>query len=1525
PALTAERFTANPHGAPGERMYRTGDLVRWNEDGQLEYLGRTDDQVKIRGFRIELGEIEAVLSSRDEIAQVAVIAREDHPGDKYLVAYLVPVDGTDVDVDGLRTHVRTALPDYMVPSAFVVLDELPLTTNGKLDRRALPAPDYTTTAAVSREPVTEQEKTLAALFADVLDLERVGVDDNFFELGGHSLLAVSLVAKMRERGLAVDVRALFSTPTVAGLAAAVGTQEMEVPPNLIPEGAEAITADMLPLVELTDDEIDRIVRQVPGGARNVADIYPLAPLQEGLFFHHLLAAGGDGDVGVLSFVMSFDDRSRLDRFLDALQQVVDRHDILRTAVLWEGLREPVQVVLRSAVLPVEEVELRADGRAWSEQLAAVRSVMDLRTAPLMRVHIAPEPGSDRWLMLLRGHHIIQDHTSVEVFLGEVRAFLHEQQDQLTPPLPYRSYVAHSRLKTPREEHQRYFAELLGDVTEPTAPYGMLDVLGDGSAVTEADVSMDPDLASRLRAQARLLGVSPATLFHVAWARVVSVVSGRDDVVFGTILFGRMDSGAGMDRVPGLFINTLPVRTRTGAVSTVDAVRSMQQQLANLLAHEHAPLVLAQQASGLPAQTPLFTSLINYRHSASATLGAEVSLEGVELHHVKERTNYPLSVSIDDTATEFVLTVRAAAPADPQAVCDALDTAVTNLVIALEAAPERPIREITPLGTAEQHQLLVEWNDTDREVPETTLPALIEAQVRRTPDAVAVVFEGEELTYRELNARANQLARHLAERGMGPENLVAVLMERSADLLVALLAVLKTGAGYVPIDPEYPAERIAYMLEDAAPVCVVTSDASAVLLPESVNSRVVLDDPDVQASLSARSEADLTAAERTTALLPSHPAYAIYTSGSTGRPKGVLIQQHNVVNYIVRTWEAYPQLSGSTLLYASISFDARVRDIFGALTSGGRIHVTTWEADLTEAVGGAELTYLHATPSHVLLLDERLGGSAPTQLMLLGGEAVPSTVVREFRRRHPGLPMVVHYGPTETTVGCTDYLVHPGPEAGEWGTTMPIGRPMWNTRVYVLDSLLRPVPVGVAGELYVAGAQLARGYLNRAGLTAERFVACPFGGPGERMYRTGDIVRWNRDAQLEFIGRADDQVKIRGFRIELGEIEAVLTAHPSVARASVVLREDRPGDKRLAAYVVAAAGAEVGVDALRPHVAASLPDYMVPSAFVVLDELPLMVNGKLDRRALPAPDYTTAAVSREPVTEQERILASLFADVLGLERVGVEDNFFELGGHSLLATRLVSRIRSQLGVELSIRALFENPTVAGVAGVVGGAGVARPALVAGERPVTVPLSFAQRRLWFLGELEGPNATYNIPMAIRLTGDVDPKVLRQALRDVVERHEVLRTVFPSVDGRPHQHILPPDSLSLDVPVVPVTETELAEALRGEAAHTFDLSGELPLRAILFEVAADEHVLLLVVHHIAADGWSMAPLGQDLSTAYAARLQGHQPGWEALPVQYADYTLWQHDLLGDEEDAESVVSQQLAYWRAALEGIPEELQLP
>ncbi|WP_369392749.1 amino acid adenylation domain-containing protein [Streptomyces sp. CG1] len=653
--LTAERFVADPFGVPGSRMYRTGDLVRWRADGSLEYLGRADDQVKVRGFRIELGEIEAVLAGDPLVGQVAVVVREDRPGDKRLVAYVTGLGDARPDTAVLRGLVQERLPEYMVPSAFVVLDVLPLTPNGKLDRKALPAPEFVE-AGAGRAPRTPEEEALCGVFAEVLGLEKVSIDDNFFELGGHSLLAVSLVERLREKGFPVEVRALFASPTVAGLAAAADSTAVVVPPNLIPADAQEITADMLPLLELSAADVERIVAMVPGGAGNVADVYPLSPLQEGIFFHYLMSAGQGNDVYVLPTVLRFSGRQRLDEFLGALQDVVDRHDILRTAILWEGLPEPVQVVQRKAVVAVEEVTLPAGTVDPAAELIATRnSPIDIRRAPLLRVQIAREPGGQRWLALVQTHHIAQDHTALEVVLDEVRTILDSshfvsdevrstlgsRNEQLPVPLPYRNYVAQARLGVPREEHERYFAELLGDVTEPTAPFGQLDVHTDAATrIVQAELPVDPELAGRLRSCARVLGVSTATLFHLAWARVVAATAAREDVVFGTVLFGRMDAGVGADRVPGLFINTLPVRVRSHGMAVAEAVREMQEQLAGLLRHEHAPLALAQQASGLPAQAPLFTSLLNYRHSPGADQQHNTGIDGVELLRSEERTNYP---------------------------------------------------------------------------------------------------------------------------------------------------------------------------------------------------------------------------------------------------------------------------------------------------------------------------------------------------------------------------------------------------------------------------------------------------------------------------------------------------------------------------------------------------------------------------------------------------------------------------------------------------------------------------------------------------------------------------------------------------------------------------------------------------------------------------------------------------------------------------------------------------------------------
>ncbi|MEY9895808.1 aryl carrier-like protein, partial [Catenulispora sp. MAP5-51] len=880
----------------------------------------------MRGFRIELGEIEAVVLDHASVSQAAVLVREDTPGDKRLVAYIVATDRDDsqppTDLPSwVKASAAERLPEYMVPSAVVVLDALPLTVNGKLDRKALPAPDYTASPADGRAPATVVEEILCSVFAEVLGLDRVGVEDNFFELGGHSLLAVSLVERLRARGVSVSVRALFASPTPAGIAAVAGVPEVVVPPNRIPADAAAITPDMVTLVDLSEAELDLIVAKVPGGAPNVADIYPLAPLQEGMVFHHMMTGGenGGGDVYLQPTVLGFDTRDQADEMLAALQKVVDRHDIYRTAVVWEGLSEPVQVVNRRAQVPVSEVllaedaenaesagnaadrsgieagsdteahsdtEVHSDTEMAARLLAAAGSRMDLQRAPLIRAFVAELPGTGKWQVLVQMHHLLQDHTSRVVFLEEIAAVLRGDDAALTEPLPFRAFVAHARLGISREEHGRFFAGLLGDVTETTAPFGLLDVHGDGSDVEHARVPLDAPLAARIREQARRSGVSAATLFHVAWARALASVSGREDVVFGTVLFGRMNAGTGADRVPGPFLNTLPVRVRTDHGSVEAAVSGMQSQLADLLVHEHAPLAVAQQASGVVAPAPLFTSIFNYRHSRDFGQRRADRSDGVPdgAHTVysHDRTNYPLTVAVDDVETGFTAVVDAVAPVDADRVCRLLLTAVEGIVTALQDESGIELTDVPVLGEVERSQVLGEWSVPAVDASPVTMPELFAAQVAARPDAVAVESEDAAVTYGELDARAGRLARRLVGLGVGPESVVGVCMPRGVETIVALLAVLKAGGAYLPLDPQYPADRLAYTVQDAKAVCVVTVSELTDSVPSGDVPLLLLDVAD-------ESEAEDTPETLLApGLLPSHPAYVIYTSGSTGRPKGVMV-------------------------------------------------------------------------------------------------------------------------------------------------------------------------------------------------------------------------------------------------------------------------------------------------------------------------------------------------------------------------------------------------------------------------------------------------------------------------------------------------------------------------------------------------------------------------------------------------------------------------------------------------------------
>jgi amino acid adenylation domain-containing protein len=1340
PGLTAERFVACPFGSAGERMYRTGDRVKWTPDGRLVFAGRVDDQVKIRGYRIEPAEIEAALAAHPEIGQVAVLAR-----DESLVAYVVPGDQGDEEglAERLRGHLAGRLPEHMVPSAFVVLDDLPLTGNGKLDRRALPAPGQA--SGFGRAPMNVQEEILCAAFARVLGLKVVGPEQDFFTLGGNSLVAVALVEDLRARGVSVSVRALFLTPTPAGLAAVAAPEQVEVPANGIPAGATEITPGMLPLADLAADEIAQVVARVDGGAANVEDIYPLAPLQEGMLFHYLARADGDTDVYLRSVVLGFDSRERLDRFLEALQWVVDRHDIYRTAILAAGLREPVQVVWRQVGLPVEEIA-RDPGRDPLEQLQAAGDVwMDIDRPPLLRAHIMPRSDDGRWLALLRIHHMVGDHLTVGVLAEEVRAYLAGQGDRLPEPLPFRNLVAQARLGTDAAAHERYFTALLGEVTEATAPFGILDVHGTGASLARAGRPVDDRLAGRLREVARTLGVSPATLFHLAWARVLAVLAGRDDVVFGTVLTGRINGGAGADRVAGLYLNTLPLRVGVSGEPVAAALAGLRRRLAELLEHEHAPLALAQKASGVPAGSPLFTSLLNYQHDQNIK-DSGLGLDGVEVLSTQERTNYPVTLIVRDAGAGFDVTVDAVSPIDPGQVYRLLHTCLDSLAGVLAQAPDTPFTAVDVLDEAEQRRILQEWNQTaatsDPVVAGLTVPGLFAAQAAATPDAIAMVCGTDKITYRELDARANRLAHHLRAVGTGPETVVGLCLPRGIEMVTAILGVGKAGAAYLPIDPAYPTTRIAYLLADSRASVMVGTVAVLEDMPATGRLHTVaLDDPIVAATLAAQPDsAPLVGAE------PGGLAYVIYTSGSTGRPKGVAVTHGNLANYVVHVPRrvGFGAAGGRYALLQPAVTDLGNTVVFASLTTGGELHVLDADAVVDPvAVAGYlarhRIDFVKVVPSHLAALGATgdLAWLLPAGALVLGGEAAAPDWVEGLLKAAGDLPVFNHYGPTETTIGVVTGRLD---DATVTGGTVPIGTPVGNTAVYVLDDALRPVPAGVAGELYVAGAQLARGYVRRPGLTAERFVACPF-EEGVRMYRTGDRARWTAGGFLEYLGRADEQIKIRGFRVEPGEVQAVLAGHPAVAQAAVVVREDVPGDKRLVAYIVPAdAGRHArrgssGDGSVREERAGSsgdasgaaprrregaspqasdavggametivrrfaeetLPAHMVPAAVVELGALPLTGNGKLDRAALPEPDRAAAATAgTEPANAREAALCGAFAEILGLPAVGVQDDFFMLGGHSLLATRLVSRVRVLLGEEVPIQELFDKPTPAALA-------------------------------------------------------------------------------------------------------------------------------------------------------------------------------------------------------------------------------------
>nr|WP_244224482.1 non-ribosomal peptide synthetase [Corallococcus sicarius] len=1469
--------------------------------------------MKVRGYRIELGEVEAALAQYAGVHEAVVVAREDGTEGKRLVAYVTAQERTALEASELRSHVKQRLPEYMVPQAYVVLDALPLTPNGKVDRKALPTPDTEGTASAQFvAPRTVAEQKLAAIFAEVLNVERVGLDGDFFELGGHSLLATQLVSRVREAfHVELPLRDVFEASTVEKLA-----QQLER------TSGSGATVQAPPLV--------RASRAGP---------LPLSFSQQRLWFLDQLEPGSSFyNVPVAVKLTGRLDIGALQRSFDEL---VRRHESLRTTFQSEG-GMPVQVISANAQARLELVELGAlpeperalEAKRLAEQEAG--HPFNLEQGPLLRATLLKLAEEEHVLVLVM-HHIVSDGWSMGVLVREMVALYEAYaQGRASPlaelPVQYADYAVWQR------------GWLKGEVLDAQLAWWKQQLQGAPSAL-ELPTDKPRPAVQTFRGDTRPLqwpkglwesvkglaqreNATPFMVLLAAFQTVLGRYAGQDDVCVGSAIANRTRGET--EGLIGFFVNTLVLRAKlTPEQSFRQLLAQVRDVTLGAYAHQEVPfekLVEELQPERDLSRGPLFQVMFVLQNAP----GGAVSLSGLKLEAAEssgKTAKFDLTLGLGESeeglsgGLEFNSDLFEA---------ETMDRLLGHLRVLLEAAvadPEKRLWELPLMGPEEQQRLVKEWSGTAAEYPrDASLHALFEAQVQRTPEAVAVEYEGQRLTYAALNQRANQLAHHLKTMGVGPEVRVGLCVERSLELVVSVLGILKAGGVYVPLDASYPLERLSWMKREAGVSLLVGQRKLLQSVSLDEGQRLVCVDTE-WGSIARQPESNPSPSVGGDPL-----AYVMFTSGSTGQPKGVGVPHRAVSRLVLGTDFAHFGPEEVWLQLAPISFDASTLELWGALLHGAKLVVypsgTPSLEELGRALEASGITSLWLTAA----LFEQMQARQPQALakvkqVLAGGDVLPVGRVKE--RLASGGVLINGYGPTENTTFSSTWRME-RPE--DVGTSVSIGRPIRNTTGYVLDGAMQPVPVGVPGELYVGGEGLAVGYVNRPELTAERFIPNPF-GDGARLYRTGDKVRWLNHGTLEFLGRTDTQVKVRGYRIELGEVEAALALHAGVGEVTVVARDEGAEGKRLVAYVTAQEGAVLEASELRSHVKQRLPEYMVPQAYVVLPTLPLTPNGKVDRKALPAPESTAEGARREyeaPRTPTEELLAGLWATVLRHERVGRHDDFFEMGGHSLLATQLVSRIRESLQVELPLRELFESPTVARLAQRVevaraAAAGVQVPPLKRASRDGALPLSFAQQRLWFLDQLEPGSTVYNVPSAVKLTGTLDVAALERSFDALVRRHESLRTTFRIESGAPVQVIDPQGHARLkvvDLRTLPEAHREVeARRLAQDASqHPFNLEQGPLLRTSLLLLSEQEHVLVLVMHHIISDGWSMGLLVHELTELYAAFSQGQTPRLPELPLQYADHAVWQREWLQGE-----VLEAQLGYWKERLEGAPRLLELP
>lgn len=1502
PELTAERFIPNPFAEErGERLYRTGDRARWRADGNLEFIGRLDSQVKLRGNRIELGEIEAALGSYPQVEQAAVLAREDSGRGKYLAAYVAVKPPAQVSVPDLRSYLQQSLPKYMVPSAFVLLPSLPLTSSGKLDRHALPVPNGSNGA--HRGPRMPEEEVLCEILAEVLGLEHVSPEDNFFDLGGHSLAAMRLVSRVRAvLGMDLRLSEIFNAPAVADIAA-----------------------------QFTHASESQILKTEKRPTH-----LPLSYPQQRLWFiDQLEGSSTQYNLTAAVHLSGPLDESALMRAINA---IVERHEILRTCFRSGQSGEPEQIILSRLQLdvPVENLmplDQEAQKKKIAELLAQEREEkFDLAQGPLLRarlIRLAP----DEHILIRSIHHIVYDGWSAGVFNREFEVLYEAFQKQQENPLPplavqYADFALwqQSNFDAGMLEQQLAFWRegLAGIPQQLELPLDRPRGLRHTFAAELCEVSI-PD--GKLAALKRLARAGNATLYMAllsAFAVLLKRHSGQSDVVIGSPIANRQQRR--LEESIGFFVNSLVMRVR------VDEEAAFAKLLASVRAmvldvYRHQDLPFERLVEELAPErslnvTPVFQVVFAFQNAPEHPL----RLPGLKISPVSQdelRVRHDLEVHAREHEGRLEIFWLYNRDLFDRWRMEQMAHHYTHLLEAILSAPEAPLYRLDLLDSEARQSLFDRLDATAGNLPEATVPILFQQQVAIRPDAEAIICGEQRLSYRELDSRANLLAASLKHLGVTDETLVGVALERSLEMIVALLGILKAGGAYVPIAPEYPVLRKKEMIANARLRHLITLEAGRSEY-ENLVEHVIAADLSDSASLEFNHGSVLRS--------PAMAAYVNYTSGSTGQPKGVLVSHASIVRLVCEPNYVKLDSSSRLLQLAPLSFDAATFEIWGALLNGGCLVIMPAGPASAQEIGSVlarhqvNTLWLTAGLFHEVV-ESNHSALAGVRQLLAGGDVVSPDHVKRVLRAYPHCQVINGYGPTEnTTFSCC----FPVSTEDELQFGVPIGFPVRYTRAYVLDEKLQPVPMGVAGELYVAGIGLARGYLNEPTLTAERFIADPFSRTaGARMYRTGDLVRCNHQAALEFLGRADRQVKVRGFRVEPQEIEAAVSQVEGVNQCAVLVRKDGREEKRLVAYVVPGPGTTLNSAGISRKLKEQLPAYMVPSDFVFLDVLPLTANGKLDRAALPAPDGPDSLNSyRAPRTPAEEMLCEIFAEVLQMERVSIDDNFFEIGGHSLLATRLVSRIRSTLGVELPMRTIFEFPSVESLAAQLPQPSAIRLPLAPQARPERLPLSYAQQRLWFIDQFEKTSIQYHIPAALRLRGKLNYAALQYAINRVVQRHESLRTSFVEIEGQAAQVVAP--ELQIETPITDLSglddhsrQLKVSAALRQEREQPFDLSRGPLLRARLLKLDDDEHVLLLTFHHIVADGWSLGIFNQEF-IAFYEEFQADSPDrrnpLEPLPVQYPDFALWQRAWLDQKE-----MARELEYWKEQLAGIPEQLVLP